>query len=118
MNRMQIFFHQKFYHLLKSGVMSSVCKALPKSITGKCAVILSAIIKSFTVYYIKELYILTEMETFAKEPELTTILRRLNLTLVLRNKIRFAGFCHMFVTASLLCLGALLRDHLQMGAFS
>ena len=28
------------------------------------------------------------------------------------------GFCRMFVTASLLRLGALLRDNLQMGAFS
>ena len=28
------------------------------------------------------------------------------------------GFCHMSVTASLLRLGALLRDNLQMGAFS
>ena len=28
------------------------------------------------------------------------------------------GFCRMSVTASLLRLGALLRDNLQMGAFS
>ena len=63
----------------------------------------------------KELYILTVMETFAKEPELTTILRRQNLAPVSPNKIRFAGFCRMSVTIS---LGALLRDHLQMGAFS
>ena len=28
------------------------------------------------------------------------------------------GFCRMFVTASLLRLGALLRNNLQMGAFS
>ena len=28
------------------------------------------------------------------------------------------GFCRMFVTSSLLRLGALLRDNLQMGAFS
>ena len=28
------------------------------------------------------------------------------------------SFCQMFVTASLLRLGALLRDNLQMGAFS
>ena len=27
------------------------------------------------------------------------------------------GFCHMSATASLLRLGALLRDNLQMGAF-
>ena len=66
----------------------------------------------------KELYILTGMETFAKEPELTTMLRRQNLTLVSRNKIKFTGFCRMSVTTSLLCLGALLRDHLQMGPFS
>ena len=63
-------------------------------------------------------YIFTGMETFAKEPELTTILRRQNSAPVLRNKIRFAGFCRMSVTPSLLRLGALLRDNLQMGAFS
>ena len=28
------------------------------------------------------------------------------------------GFCCMYVTASLLRLGVLLRDNLQMGAFS
>ena len=60
---------------------------------------------------------LTGMETVAKEPELTTILRRLNLTFGSRNEIRFAGFCRMSVTPSLLRFGALLRDHLQMGAF-
>ena len=49
------------------------------------------------------------METFAKEPELTPTLRRQNLTPVSHNK--------MSVTPSLLHLGALLRDHLQMGAF-
>ena len=27
------------------------------------------------------------------------------------------GFCRMSVTACLLCLGALLRNNLQMGAF-
>ena len=64
------------------------------------------------------MYILTGMQTFAKKPELTTMLRGLNLTPMLRNKIRFAGFCRMSVTPSLLRLGALLRDHLQMGAFS
>ena len=58
------------------------------------------------------------METFAKEPELTTILRGQNLTPVSRNKIKFAGFCRMYVTPSLLRLGALLRDQLQMSAFS
>ena len=31
---------------------------------------------------------------------------------------RFTGFCRMSVTASLMRLGALLRDNLQMGAFS
>ena len=31
---------------------------------------------------------------------------------------KFTGFCRMSVTASLLRLGALLRDNLQMGAFS
>ena len=61
---------------------------------------------------VKELYILTGMETFAKEPELTTILRRQNLTPVSRKKIKFAGFCSMSVTPSL------LRDHLQMVTFS
>ena len=66
----------------------------------------------------KELYILTGMETFAKEPELTTILRRQNLMPVSRNNIKFAGFCRISVTPSLLHLDALLRDHLQMGAFS
>ena len=30
---------------------------------------------------------------------------------------KFTGFCRMFVTASLLCLSALLRDNLKMGAF-
>ena len=35
---------------------------------------------------------------------------------VLLNKS--TGFCHMSVTSSLLRLGALLRDDLQMGAFS
>ena len=65
-----------------------------------------------------KLYIFTGMETFGKEPELTTILRKENLTPVLRNKIKFAGFCRMSVTPSLLGLGALLRDNLQMGAFS
>ena len=61
----------------------------------------------------KELYILTGMETFVKELELTTILCR-------RNKIKFAGFCSMslLLTPGLMRLGALLRDHLQMGAFS
>ena len=67
---------------------------------------------------IVELYILKGMETFAKEPELTTILRRQNLRPVSRNKIRFAGFCRMSVTPSLLRLGALLRGRLQMGDFS
>ena len=66
---------------------------------------------------VKELYILTGMETFAKKSELTTILRRQNLTPVSRSKIMFAGFCCMSVTPSLLRLGTLLRDHLQMGAF-
>ena len=28
------------------------------------------------------------------------------------------GFCRMSITTSLLCLGALLRDNLQIGAFS
>ena len=67
---------------------------------------------------VKELYILTGMETFAKEPELTTILRRQNLTPVPRNNIKFAGFCRLSVTASLLRLGAFLWVHLQMGIFS
>ena len=70
------------------------------------------------LHAIKELYILTGMETFAKGPELTTILRRQNLTPVSRKKIKFTGFCCMSVTSSLLHLGPLLRDHFQMGAFS
>ena len=31
---------------------------------------------------------------------------------------KFTGFCRMPVTTSLMRLGALLRDSLQMGAFS
>ena len=58
-----------------------------------------------TFCFAKELYILTGMETFAKEPELTTMLRRQNLTPVSRNKIKFAGFCRMSVTSSLLRFG-------------
>ena len=58
------------------------------------------------------------METFAKEHELTKILRGQNLTPLSRNNIKLAGFCRMSVMASLLRLCALLRDHLQMGAFS
>ena len=49
----------------------------------------------------KELYILPVTETFAQEPKFEKLLR-----------------CCMSVTASLMHLGALLRDNLQMGAFS
>ena len=37
---------------------------------------------------------------------------------LIKNKKKSTGFCRMSVTASLMCLGALLRDNLQMGAFS
>ena len=53
------------------------------------------------------MYTLTGMETFAKEPKFGKLLRELKST----------GFCRMSVTASLLRLGVLLRDNLQMGAF-
>ena len=36
----------------------------------------------------------------------------------LKRNGKSTGFCHMSVTASLLRLGAFLRDNLQMGAFS
>ena len=58
------------------------------------------------------------MGTFAKEPEFLKLLRELKSTPVRRYKKKSTGFCRMSVTASLMRLGALLRDNLQMGAFS
>ena len=56
--------------------------------------------------YIQRIIDATGAETFAKEPELATILRKLKPAPVLRNK-----------ESLLLRLGALLRNNLQMGAF-
>ena len=57
------------------------------------------------------------METFAKEPDLKKLLLELKSTPVRRYKKSLLVFCRMSVTASLLRLGALLQDNLQMGAF-
>ena len=43
---------------------------------------------------------------------------KVNACAVLLNKNKSTGFCRMSVTASLLRLGASLRDNLQMCAFS
>ena len=66
----------------------------------------------------KGLYILTGTETFAKEPKFGKLLRELKSTPVSCSQKKSTGFCRMSVTASLLRLGVLLRDYLQMGAFS
>ena len=64
------------------------------------------------------MYILTGMETFAKKPEFKKIIARAKVDARAALLQKSIGFCRMSVTASLLCLGALLRDNLQMGAFS
>ena len=60
----------------------------------------------------------TGTKTFAKTPKLAKLLPRakVNARVVLLQKS--IGFCRMSVTASLLRLGAVLRDDLQIDAFS
>ena len=60
----------------------------------------------------------TGTETFAKEPKFAKIIPGAKVSAPAVSVKRPTGFCHMFVTASLLFLGALLQDNLQMGAFS
>ena len=66
----------------------------------------------------KELYILSGPETFAEEPKFGKIIARAKVDARAVLIKKSTGFCQMFATASLLRLGALLRDNLQMGAFS
>ena len=68
--------------------------------------------------YYRELYFLTGTETFAKKPKFGKLLRELYRRPYGVIKISPLVFCRISVTASLLRLGALLRDNLQMGAFS
>ena len=65
----------------------------------------------------KELYILTGTETFAKEPEFWKLFARAKVgaSAVLLKKVHW--FLSMSVTASLLRLGALLRDNFKWVLF-
>ena len=49
--------------------------------------------------------VITGTETFAKEPKLEKLLRRLKSTPVLNNKKKFTGFSPLSVMANLLCFG-------------
>ena len=73
---------------------------------------------SLRLDYNKELYFLTGTETFAKEPKFWKIIARAKVDARAVLLWKSTGFCRMSVTVSLLRLGALLRDNLQMGAFS
>ena len=60
----------------------------------------------------------TRTKTFAKEPELAKLLRRLKSTPALNNKKSSPFFLACLQWQICCVLGALLRDNLQMGAFS
>ena len=63
------------------------------------------------------MYILTGIKTFAKEPELTTIMQRQNLTSVSSTKIKFAGFLSHVCNPKFAAFGCFAAGLLANGCF-